>query len=65
MRRNRSPFAGNPEALRQRTLKDFSKKSPDIANLARGMHLRGQPLNANVLPVVKAAGGLKASHCYL
>ncbi|PZP41897.1 MAG: hypothetical protein DI595_22810, partial [Agrobacterium fabrum] len=30
-------------------LKDFSKKSPDIANLARGMHLRGQPLNANAL----------------
>ncbi|EPR07479.1 hypothetical protein L902_18315 [Agrobacterium radiobacter DSM 30147] len=46
-------------------LKDFSKNSPDIANLARGMHLTRQPLNANALPVVKATASLKASHCYL
>ncbi len=65
LRRSRSKNKGTGTGPANMWLKDFSKKSRDIVNLARGMHLRGQPLNANALPVVKAAGGLKASHCYL
>ncbi len=65
LRRNRSENERAGTGPNNIRLKEFSKKSPDNANLARGMHLTCQPLKANALPVVKATGGLKASHCYL